>query len=113
MNPGLEKIARFLNLYAAAGVPPEQMELVAVLHGGATEAVMGDEGYRARHQRPNPNTSLLHELARAGVELNVCGQALAHQRIDREQVAEPIQVALAALTVVSTLQLRGWALLRF
>lgn len=33
VNPGLEHIARLINIFALAKVPPEKLKIVAVLHG--------------------------------------------------------------------------------
>ena len=113
VNPGLDKVARFLNVFATAGVEPQTMELVAVLHGDATEAALSDEAYRRKESRANPNTPLIAALERAGVEVYVCGQALAHQNIPHADVAEPVEIALAALTLTATLAQRDYTVQRF
>lgn len=113
VNPGLDKVARFLNVYATAGIEPSDMELIAVLHGKATAAVMNDSAYRRRHGVANPNTALLVALREAEVELQVCGQALAHNEIPKDAVAEHVEVVLAALTAVPTYELRGYAVQPF
>jgi len=107
-NPGLAKVARFLNIYGSHGVPAEDMELVVVLHGKATAASLADEAHRAHGGGANPNTELLAQLKRAGVELTVCGQALAHNGYEPAEVAEGVAVAVAALTVVPMLANEGY-----
>lgn len=109
VHPGLDTIARFVNVYATAGVMPEQMELVGVVHGDATHAILSQEAYEERYGMPNPNAELLQRLRSEGVDLYVCGQALAHDELARQQVSGEVTVALAALTLVPTLQLRGFA----
>ncbi|HET7321530.1 MAG TPA: DsrE family protein [Longimicrobiaceae bacterium] len=112
-NPGLEHIARFLNVYALAGIPPQKLKLVAVLSGPATPAVLDDAHYRARFDVANPNLDLIDQLTKAGVKLYVCGQALAGMHLDPAWVDPDVTRALSALTVVPTYQMEGYALEKF
>lgn len=113
VNPGLDRIARFINVYASAGIPPRRLKLVAVLTGPATPAVLDDAHYRARFGVANPNLDLIDQLTKAGVKLFVCGQALAGMRIDVASVNPNVSRALSALTVVPTYELEGYALEKF
>ena len=110
VNPGLEHIARLINLFALAKVPPEKLRIMAVIHGPATAASLGDRYYREKYQLDNTNKKLIEVLKRAGVVIYVCGQALAHgfapTWVNRETT-----VALAALTVLPVYQLDGYALI--
>lgn len=108
--PGLETVARFLNLAALAGVPMENLQLVAVVHGAATDGVLGNAAFRERYNQDNVNLPLLTRLRELGVTLYVCGQALAHQGLDPKGVTEDVEVAVAALTVLANYQLQGYAL---
>ena len=110
-NPGLGHVARFINVMASGGLMPKDMELVAVVHGGATPAVLKNEVFKATFKKDNPNLKLIKDLKEAGVKLYVCGQALADDRFKDEWVNEEIQVALSALVVVPTFQLKGYAYL--
>jgi hypothetical protein len=108
---GLERVARFVNMLAAGGVDVDKRRIVAVLHGPATEAVMTDAAYGRRHGgAKNPNGPLIAALERAGVDVRVCGQALAGQKIARDEVLPAVQVDLAALMTVTHLQFAGYAL---
>jgi len=111
VNPGLDKVARYLNLLASAKVTPKKGNIIAVIHGPATELVLGHRAFRAKHRIDNPNLELIEALARAGVEVHVCSQALAGQKIDRTDVASSVTVDLAALTTLTTLQLKGWSVM--
>lgn len=108
---GLERVARFVNMLGAGGVAADKRRIVAVLHGPATEAVMTDAAYGLRHGgAKNPNSPLIAALERAGVDVRVCGQALAGQKIARDEVLPAVQVDLAALMTVTHLQFAGYAL---
>lgn len=109
--PALEKAARLANLLAQSGVPTPHRHIVVVLYGPATVAVLNEAGLKARGKAANPSARLIAELTEAGVSVRVCGQALAGAKIARSEVLPEVQVDLAALTTLSTLQLRGYALL--
>jgi len=112
VNRGLESVARYLNLNAHAGHAPSDARLTVVLHGGATKCALHDAAYRA-HTRAdkNPNLPLLRELKKHGVELVVCGQSLARNQFAQTEVAEPLSVAVSAMTVNVAKQLEGYAYL--
>jgi intracellular sulfur oxidation DsrE/DsrF family protein len=110
VNKGLERAARLLNLYAAAGLGDGDVQVAVVLHGEATRAALADKPYAARFgTKGNPNLPLLRELKKAGVEVYVCGQALHYKKYPASEVAEEATVALAALTAVVNKQAEGYA----
>ena len=113
VNSGLEHVARFLNLYDLAGIPPEKMKVVVSITGPATAAVLDSAHYAAHYHMANPNTDLIAQLAKAGVQIFVCGQALAGMHVDPAWLAPHVTRALSALTVVPTYQLQGYALEKF
>ncbi len=109
--PALEKAARLANLLAESGVPAAHRHIVVVLHGAATPAVLSEAGEKTRGKTANPSADLIAKLTAAGVSVHVCGQALAGAKISQSEVLPGIQVDLSALTTLSTLQLKGYALL--
>ncbi len=111
--PGLFKVARLINVFDSAGMPPSKMDLVAVLHGPATEAVLKPAAYLKKHGHPNPDLKVIAVLKKVGVKLYVCGQALAEHKIKHADVNPDITIALSALTVVPTYQLLGYAYMSF
>lgn len=112
INPGFERIARYLNLSAAHGVMPSGIKITAVLHGGATVCALGDARY-AQHAgtKGNPNLPLIRELQKHGVELYVCGQALAREGFVAKDVAQEVPIAVSALSVLVNRQSDGYAFL--
>ena len=111
VNPGLDRVARFINLNAGGGVQPGQIQIAAVVHGAATATVLHDAAYvrSIKQAGDNPNLELLRRLKQAGVELYVCGQALAHYGFDRREVMDSVDVAVAAMTVSVNKQMDGFA----
>ena len=61
----------------------------------------------------NPNLELITRLKKAGVEIYVCGQALAHHGYATNEVAPEVKVAVSAATVNINLQMDGYAYLPF
>jgi intracellular sulfur oxidation DsrE/DsrF family protein len=109
VNPGLERAARLLNLYGAAGLTAKDVKIVVVLHGDATKAALGEVGY-AKHFKgeKNPNAALLRDLDQAGVTVLVCGQALHAKGFSTDEVALPVRVAVSAMTAVTNRQTEGY-----
>ncbi|OYP36595.1 DsrE family protein [Rhodopirellula sp. MGV] len=112
INPGLEKIAKYLNIYAGGGAEPASVHIAVVLHGDATFTVLNSDAY-ARHfnTQSNPNLTLLHELHEAEVEIYVCGQTLISKGSRPDEVAVFVDTAVSAVTSIANLQADGYAYL--
>ncbi len=107
--PALDRVAALVNLAAVSKV---DVEAVVVLHGDAAQAALADAAYAARTgASKNPNLPLLRALRDHGVRTFVCGQSLAHNRWSARQVAEPVELAVSAMTAVVALQRDGFAVL--
>ena len=79
-------------------------------HGEATKSALSDAAYKERFGvERNPNLAVIAELRKAGVEVFVCGQALAYKGFKHAEVGEGIKVASAALTVVINKQADGYS----
>ena len=110
VNKGLDRAARLLNLYGAAGLKASDVQIAVVLHGEATKSVLKEDFYKPRFAvEQNPNLPLIRDLRKAGVEIFVCGQALNYKGFPESVVAEDISVADAALTVIVNRQTDGSA----
>lgn len=110
VNPGLERVARTVNLYASAGVPTDHLHFVAVASGGATAIALDDAHYRKQFGMANPNLPVIAELRQAGVDVAVCGQAVAEHGYPYEAIDPHVTLALSALTTITELQQKGYAL---
>ena len=82
--PAINQVGSELNALAAAGVPLGHAKFVVVFHGAAMSGLLDDAHYRSRFGVPNPNLAVLDQLAKAGVELFVCGQNVAADKLDPE-----------------------------
>jgi len=110
-SPGLDHVARLLNLLALGSVSPAPGDIAAVLYGPATPAALSDGTHRARFGVPNPNAELLHLLRERGVAIEVCGQALAEHGFSPSATAPDVTVVLSGATALANRQLRGWVVL--
>lgn len=113
VNKGLINVARLMNLHGVAGVPTEQMHIVAVLHYTATPIVLNNVGYQKKYGVDNPNLELFKQLKEAGVEFYICGQSLVARKYAFEDVNPDISIALSMLTVVTEKTMQGYSLLVF
>ncbi len=111
LNPGLERVARLFNAYSEAGIKPEKIDMVVVVHFKGTPLIMSDAAYQKAFGVSNPNTALIDELASKGVKFYVCGQSLRMRGYTDTPRNAHIKVTEAALIATTTFQLKGYALL--
>ena len=107
----LESVARFLNMHARNGVAPERMQLAVVLHGKAARDALSNAAYQSRYDTDNPNLELMLALQKAGVRFYLCGQSAGFLGIKKAELAEPVELALSAMTMLVELQSQGYRLL--
>ena len=78
--------------------------MALVIHGPATTDVLNNAAYLARFGVDNPHLPLFDALAQAGVKLYVCAQAANVFEVARDQIAEPVDLALSAMTALVMLE---------
>jgi len=110
---GLAHAARTLNVFAADGLPPKNLKVVAVFHGSAGYAAMSNDVYRAKFGVGNPNLKIIHELKTAGVQLLLCGQTLHDLNFNEHDLLPDVELATSAAIVLVTYQNDGYALMPF
>lgn len=111
VNPGLQRVARTVNLYASAGVPLDHMKFVAIASGAATSIALDDAHYEKQYGVANPNLPVIRELRKDGIDVAVCGQAVAEHHYEFDWVDKSVTLALSALTTITELQQKGYALM--
>lgn len=111
--PALDRLARLVNLMGLSKVPPSHVHIVALLDGQASVAGATDSTYqRLTKVAKNPNLPLIHALKKAGVQLLVCGQALAEHGLPDSAVAPDVTITLSALTDTVVYQQKGYGFLQ-
>ncbi|HZE20531.1 MAG TPA: DsrE family protein [Desulfobaccales bacterium] len=113
VNSGLSHMARFLNVMDSAGVKPDKVDIVGVIHGSAGPAALKNDIYKEKFGVDNPNIKLIKALKKAGAKLYVCGQTLADDNYKHEWINPEIVLTLSALVDVPTFELKGYAYLPF
>lgn len=111
VNPAVERVARTVNLYVSAGVPVNHLKLVAVAYGQATSVALNDAQYKAAYGVANPNLPVIARLRKAGVDVAVCGQAVAEHKYQYDWVDSSVTLALSAITTITTLEHQGYSLM--
>lgn len=112
VNKGLWHIARQVNLFGAAGVPAENVKIVALISGSSTDIVLNNKAYKKKHLTVNPNLELMKKLTDYGVKIEVCGQAAAGKHIDPEtDLNEYTDFTLSALMAIPIYQNKGYHLM--
>ncbi len=110
LNSGLEKVAKYLNIYGGGGAQAADVQIAVVFHGEATLSVLHADAYAMKFKTDgNPNLHLLEELHKSGVELFVCGQSLIAKGSTPDEVADVVTTAVSALTTLVNLQTDGYA----
>ena len=109
----VDNVARLMNLHGLAGVPKEQMHVKVVVHGAAIFTVLVNEEYNRRFNMDNPNIPVYRALEEAGVEVLVCGQSLHARRLAKSDLYPGANVALSALTTITTYVPKGYTCLKF
>lgn len=113
-NRGLVHMARLINLLRDSGMPPEKIDIVAMITGPATPVALSDSTYHRIFKTDNPNTRLLEELNQDGeATLFVCGQAVTGAGYDEHYLNPNVEMALSALVTIPTYEMKGYALMNF
>lgn len=112
VHPMLQAVARYVNTLAKTGVPAANRKVAVVFHQGATDFIMTNQSYKARHDgHDNPNLAMIQALKKAGVDFRVCGQATLGRKIDAADITPEVQRDLWALTTIIALQQQGYVLI--
>ena len=99
--PAVNAAGNLLNDFAAGGVPDRNAKIVVVFHGDALTGILDDAHYLAKLGVHNPNVPVLSALKKHGVELYVCGQNLAAEKIDPKTLSPDVTLASDAWLVLS------------
>lgn len=111
LNRTLESAARFINMHARAGVSVENIAAAVVVHGKASQDLLGAEEYAKRNDgADNANIALIAALTEKGVRVILCGQSAAAYGIKNHMLAPGVEMALSAMTAHALLQQEGYTL---
>jgi intracellular sulfur oxidation DsrE/DsrF family protein len=112
VNEQMLTMARYFNLHARNGIPPERVKAAAVFHGNGWPALLNDSAFGARFNgKPNPTKRLVEELLQSGATLILCGQTAGNRGIRREELLPGVKVAISAMSATEYLQSEGFQLI--
>jgi intracellular sulfur oxidation DsrE/DsrF family protein len=111
--PALNMAGSELNAFGVAGVPLQNAKFAIVFHGPTINGILDEAHYREKFSVSNPNLKVLSQLKKSGVEIFVCGQNLAADKIDPKTLSSDVEIASDALIVLMTYQNNGYSLLSF
>ncbi|MEL6507628.1 MAG: DsrE family protein [Pseudomonadota bacterium] len=109
-NRSFVTAARFINMHAAAGLPPERARLALVIHGAAVQDVTTSAFHTGANERDHGSHALIASLLKAGVTITVCGQSAAAQGITKDDLLPGVTLSLSAITAHALLQQDGYTL---
>lgn len=113
VNPNFGRVARFINLHAAAGIALEKIKPVMVIHGNAAMGLLQDPYYKAKFGVANPNIDLLNKLHALGVPVILCGQTAGARDISKDKRWQPTQISLSVMTALLYYQSKNYVLINF
>jgi intracellular sulfur oxidation DsrE/DsrF family protein len=106
---GFSLPANFLVMADDNGLDRKKVHLAIIVHGTATQSLLGNEAYKAATGKDNPNIAVLEALNGAGVQVIVCGQALISRKVPRDKLLPFVKVATSATMARATLHAMGYA----
>ncbi|WP_289031457.1 DsrE family protein [uncultured Paraglaciecola sp.] len=109
VNRGFDSVARFYNMHVANGIPAQNIDLVVVVHGGATNEMRNTKSYQAKYGKENPNSELINTLLANKVQFVQCGQSAAFHQMDNTDMIEGVNMALSAMTAHAILNAKGYS----
>ncbi len=109
LNRHLESVARFINMHVMNGVKLSNLDLAVVIHGAATRDGLTQKAYQDKYFDDNPTLDMIEQLSDKGVDFYQCGQSIEFMGIKKSELASPIKLALSAMTMLSTLQSKGYS----
>lgn len=110
-NRDFDRVARFLNMHVAHGVPQENIRLAVVVHGKAALELLTNAAHAANplsRQGDNPSAKLVEALLEADVRFIMCGQSAAAYGIKPADLIPGVEISLSAMTAHAVLQKDGF-----
>ena len=113
VNPLISSLHRFVNMHVRKGIPLENIHLAFVLHGASSKDALSNEAYHKRYGVDNPNIEYIKALEEIGVHMYICGQSASYAGYEKDNLLPEVKMALSAMTVLTTYQMDGYAMIRF
>jgi accessory colonization factor AcfC len=114
VGKGLARIRKLVEDYKSLGIPPSQVNVAVILHGGAAYWALKDEPYSAfvAKEVGNPNSTLIHDLVTSGISVEVCAQAMKHHGWARTDILPGVKIVAGVCPRVVELERQGYSYMR-
>jgi intracellular sulfur oxidation DsrE/DsrF family protein len=111
VNPGLNAIARLLNIYEYEQISSKRIYVSAVVFGEGVSSVLNNSTYINRYFVQNPNSELIHSLTKAHVKIYACWQSMQDYNINEHMVDSEIEIVNSAMNILSHFQQDKYSLI--
>jgi intracellular sulfur oxidation DsrE/DsrF family protein len=114
VGKGLARVRELVEDYQALGIPQSQVNVVVILHGGASYWALKDETYGAftKKEAGNPNSGLINDLVASGVSVELCAQAMKHHGWARMDILPGVRIVSGVCARVVELEQQGYVYMR-
>jgi len=109
----ISSLHRFYNMHVKRGIKESNIHLAFVVHGTSTKDVLNNEAYNKIYAMDNPNYNLIKTLSEQRVGIYVCGQSALSSGYQKSDLMPEVKMALSAMTVLTTYQMDGYAMIKF
>lgn len=114
VNKGLFYARKLINTYEKHGIAADQIHLHLVYHGTGIAAVVNDEArQRLGAKTANPNSEVLAELIRRGVQVELCENTMQQKGVKPSELMPGVKLVVGAFPRLIDLQLQGYAYIKF
>jgi intracellular sulfur oxidation DsrE/DsrF family protein len=115
LHAGLFHVRKLINQYDKAGIPTDERQVHAVLHGDAAYHLLRDRPWAkaAGRDGPNPNRDLVAELLRRDVSVEICAQTMDAKGWVPDDLLDGVEIVVGAFPRIIDLQHRGFAYIRY
>ncbi|WP_411826883.1 DsrE family protein [Luteolibacter sp. AS25] len=107
---------KLLDTYNANDVPDEEIDLHLVFHGDAIKALVNDstrKRLKAEGAAGNPNKSLIKELNKRGVSIELCESTMEQKEVKSTDLVDGVATVRGAFPRIINLQHLGYAYIKF
>ncbi len=116
MGQGLATLKRVMGEYRAIGIAFEELHVSAIFHDDAARWLLSDEAYRGPaggREGENPNKSVIQELIKSGVSIEMCAQTMKEHGWTKKDLLPDIKIVPAAYPRLIDLESRGYSHVSF
>lgn len=109
----ISSLHRFYNMHVNKGIKESNIHLAFVVHGTSTKDALRNEIYQKKYGTDNPNHELIKTLSEKGVHMYICGQSAISSGYQKSDLMPEVKMSLSAMTVLTTYQMNGYAMIKF